>query len=79
MLNLCLSFILVVGAYNIYTYFFLGNLSTIINSFILTLFIDLCLFMTSLLDEVIFLYYDSFWVYTIFLCITSLESIPGKK
>ena len=65
MLNLGLPFLRAVGAYNIYTDFFLGIFSKIAIYLILTLYIDLCLLLASLLEIVMFLHHDSCQIYTI--------------
>ena len=65
MLNLGLSFIRVVGAYKIHTEFFpLENLQNY-HWFYLTLYINLCILLTSWLDGVIFIHDNSYRVFTI--------------
>ena len=66
MLNLGLSFLHVVGTNKIYTEFVTWIFLTKLPLFLfLTLYINLCLVLTNLSDYVIFIYYVSYWVYTI--------------
>ena len=65
MLDLGLYFLRVVGDYEMYTQFVPWNSVQNYHWFYLTLYIDLCLLLTSLSDGAIFLHYDSCRVYTI--------------
>ena len=65
MISLGLSFLCVVGDYKIYTEFVPRDFFQNPYWFYYTLYIDLFLLVTSLLEGVIFLHYDSCQVYTI--------------
>ena len=65
MLNLGLYLLRAVGAYKIYTEFAPWKFVRNHHAFYLTLYIDVYILLTSLLDSVIFVHCDLFRVYTI--------------
>ena len=65
MLDLGLYLLCIIGAYKIYTEFYPWQFVQNHDEFYLTLYIDLCILLTSLLDGVIFIHYYLFRVYTI--------------
>ena len=65
MLNLGSYFLYVVGAYKIYAEFVPWKFFQNHHLFDLTLYIYLCILLTSLSDGVIFIHYNSFQVYMI--------------
>ena len=65
MLHLGLYFPRFLGAYNVYTEFFLGIFPKLPFVLFGLVHIELCLLLTSLSGGIIFLHYDSFQVYTI--------------
>ena len=64
-LNLGLSYLRVVGDFKIYTEFVTWQFSRNYHVFYLTLYIYLCILLTSLSDGVIFLHYELYQVHTI--------------
>ena len=65
MLNSCLSLLCIGGPYKIYIEFILWKFVQNYHLFYLTLCIDLYLLLNYLWDGIIFIQYESFWVYTI--------------